>query len=69
MPDLCKECRHFFTDYKKLKDIGEHIPKTGNKPSDYIPQYKCKLGYRIEESTDGWVPFTCGYTCNDFTKK
>ena len=56
-------------DYKKLKDIGGNTPKTGNKPSDYIPQYKCKLGHGIVESTDGWVPRTPDYICNDFIKK
>ena len=68
MPDLCKECRHFFTDYKKLHDIGGNTPKTDNKPLDYIPQYKCKLGHEIGESTDGWIPRTHDYTCNDFIK-
>ena len=69
MPDLCKECKHFFIDYKKLIGIGENMPKTGNEPSDYIPQDKCKLGHKIRESTDGLVPFTRDRTCNDFIKK
>ena len=69
MPNLCEECRHFFTDYKKLKDIGGNIPKTGNKPSDYIPQPKCRLGHRIVKSIDGLVPRTFDYTCDDFIEK
>lgn len=69
MSDLCMECKHFFIDYKKLKNIGGNSPKTDNKPSDYIPQYKCKLGHEIVESIDGWVPRTRNYTCIDFIKK
>ncbi len=69
MPDLCKECRHFFKDYKKLGAYGENIPKTGKKPSDYYPQDKCKLGHGIVESTDGLVPCSFDYTCEDFIEK
>ena len=70
MPDLCKDCKHFFTDYKKLKDIGGNTPKTGNKPSDYIPQYKCILGHRLTKNKyKQIVPYTKDYMCNDFIEK
>ena len=69
MPDLCKECRHFYIEHKKLEGYGMNISKTGNRPSDYYPEDKCKLGHIIVKSIDGLVPRTYDYTCDDFIEK
>lgn len=68
MPELCKDCGHFYVDYIESKDIGDNIPKKASSPKP-TPKYKCILGHKIAKSSEGWVPYTSNYTCEDFIEK
>ena len=57
----CEKCRYFYKFEKEIQD------KDGF--DTYIPQYQCKLGHKITETSEGWFPSINKDYCPDFKKK